>query len=282
MSGLFLRFCEADRAMYRAAGLGNARWGELLTSEDTVEIYLTRPGGQPEGPYSLEEINQNLAAKKYRDTDFWAWYHGEKDWVPLYRVPGVVSSDDAVAWGVEPAAQDRPTEEAAETAIIVGTEPAISEAEPNPPSGQSGDTVVLKNPESPPPQPDGAPEAAQRDLSTGLPFGALAHVFLLTTGDGPTASRSSVTGKMLEQSVGEPLGTIRANVPRDAIAHCSFVQQLRTKGELPPAAWKAMASFKADLVQDARAGQYKVCVRTFPIESGDLVCLFLFYNKQKM
>ena len=60
-----------------------ARMGEGM------QIYLVKPGGQREGPFSLEEINRDLAARKYRDTDYWAWYEGLTDWVPLHSIPGI-------------------------------------------------------------------------------------------------------------------------------------------------------------------------------------------------
>src|SRR5438876_11162431 len=57
-----------------------------------MEIYLSKPGGQREGPYNLEQINRDLAAKKYSDSDYWGWYEGLEAWVPLYSIPGIVES----------------------------------------------------------------------------------------------------------------------------------------------------------------------------------------------
>ena len=57
---------------------------------DNMQIHLSKPGGQREGPYTLEQINRDLAALKYRDTDYWAWHEGMAEWVPLYALPGVV------------------------------------------------------------------------------------------------------------------------------------------------------------------------------------------------
>jgi hypothetical protein len=56
---------------------------------DIMQIYLSKPGGQREGPYKLEQIVQDLAANKYRDTDYWAWHEGLPEWVPLYLLPGI-------------------------------------------------------------------------------------------------------------------------------------------------------------------------------------------------
>ena len=62
-----------------------------------MQIYLTRPGGEREGPYTVEEINRDLAAKRYADTDYWAWFTGQTEWIPLHKVPGVVGSDSTTA-----------------------------------------------------------------------------------------------------------------------------------------------------------------------------------------
>jgi len=64
---------------------------EDLTSGmgEIMQVYLSKPHGQREGPYKLEQIKRDLAAKKYRDTDYWAWHEGLPKWVPLYALPGV-------------------------------------------------------------------------------------------------------------------------------------------------------------------------------------------------
>ena len=59
-----------------------------------MQIYLSTPGGQREGPYTLEQIVQDLAANKYRDTDYWAWHEGLPEWVPLYQLPGIAKDAD--------------------------------------------------------------------------------------------------------------------------------------------------------------------------------------------
>jgi hypothetical protein len=51
-----------------------------------LNIYLAKPGGQREGPFSLDQINRDLAAKNYGGNDYWAWYEGVKEWMPLYQV----------------------------------------------------------------------------------------------------------------------------------------------------------------------------------------------------
>ena len=62
-----------------------------------MQIHLSKPGGQREGPYTLEQIIQDLAANKYRDTDYWAWHEGLTEWVPLYLLPGIADTDSAPA-----------------------------------------------------------------------------------------------------------------------------------------------------------------------------------------
>src|ERR1041385_3947845 len=57
-----------------------------------MEIHLSKPGGQREGPFTLEEINASLALNKFRDTDYWAWYEGLESWVPLHEVPGITQA----------------------------------------------------------------------------------------------------------------------------------------------------------------------------------------------
>src|SRR6266576_749783 len=60
-------------------------------------IYLAKPGGQREGPYTLEQINHDLATKKYSDADFWAWHEGLPSWMPLYSLSGVSAKAATVA-----------------------------------------------------------------------------------------------------------------------------------------------------------------------------------------
>ena len=51
-----------------------------------MQIYLARPGGDREGPFSFQEILQDLQEGKYRENDFWAWYDGLPEWMPLHEV----------------------------------------------------------------------------------------------------------------------------------------------------------------------------------------------------
>src|ERR1051326_7922162 len=74
-----------------------------------MEIYLSKPGSNREGPYTLDQINTDLAARKYNDSDYWAWYEGLEAWVPLYSIPGIVDSPKAApAAAAEPSPYEQP------------------------------------------------------------------------------------------------------------------------------------------------------------------------------
>jgi len=58
-----------------------------------MQIHIARDG-QPVGPFSLEEVNRQLAAGTLRLADQ-AWYEGAAGWAPLSTVPGVSGSTSA-------------------------------------------------------------------------------------------------------------------------------------------------------------------------------------------
>jgi hypothetical protein len=58
-----------------------------------MQIHIARDG-KPMGPFSLEEINRQLAAGTLSLFDQ-AWYEGAAGWAPLSTVPGVSSSAPA-------------------------------------------------------------------------------------------------------------------------------------------------------------------------------------------
>jgi len=87
----------AQRSFITAAGWG----GWTLVAK--TDFYLTLPldrqhthkmqihiarNGQAMGPFSLEEINRQLAAGTLSPSDQ-AWYEGAAGWMPLSTVPGV-------------------------------------------------------------------------------------------------------------------------------------------------------------------------------------------------
>jgi hypothetical protein len=220
-------------------------------------IHLSKPGGEREGPYSLEQINEHLAAGKYRGSDYWAWYEGLPEWVPLYSVSGVVEVPPRADLQM-PASTDerekRSTPETSSTSSPV-QEPLVAAA-------------------------DAEVDAAK--LSSGMPFSALDHIFILASGQGQTASRSPVTVRMLEQTVGQKIATIREKVPRDVIANCNILEGMQGQHSIPAAVWRAMAGLKPELLRQARDGLYRISIRTYRVENEDLVSAFLFYNKEKL
>jgi hypothetical protein len=75
---------------------------------DGSRIYLAKPGGQREGPFTLEQVRQGVAADTYRDTEYWAWADGMSAWVPLYELPGLSRDGvSAAAAAAEPVAQQQ-------------------------------------------------------------------------------------------------------------------------------------------------------------------------------
>src|SRR5437660_9658795 len=70
-----------------------------------MKIHLSKPGGEREGPFTVEEINAGLAQHRFRSTDYWAWYDGLESWVPLHEVPGI---DETREWITESAEKSKP------------------------------------------------------------------------------------------------------------------------------------------------------------------------------
>ena len=229
---------------------------------ESVQIYLSKPAGQRQGPYTLAQIRQDLAANKYRDTDYWAWHEGLPEWVPLYNLPGI-SETGTVAPPAPPAPPVPPPEPA--------TAPATTQA-----------------PAPPPPPAGGLPEAEfdpvplPPEVASGMPFAALEHIFLFTTGDGPAAWQSPEVGRMLENVVGAELDLVRQNVPRDVIAGCAPAQLLKPDGSISDAVWRVMNAHQPGLVQQARKRLHRVCVRTFRIGADTVAALVFFYDKEKL
>jgi hypothetical protein len=221
----------------------------MTSKSNSPEIHLSKPGGRKEGPFTVEQINRDLAAKKYSDTDYWAWYEGLTQWVPLHSVPGVSATSGL----------------AAATRASAGLQ-EIPAAQTGPPPGNVG---------------HGPAPSLQQQLFSGMPISALEQIFVLAAGDGQAALRSAVAVGMLQAVTGQDLSAIRQNIPRHVIGQCTFLEQLRGAGAIPDAAWRAIANVNPDLVYQARQGTFRVCVRSFPLETGELATLFLFYHKQK-
>ncbi len=227
-----------------------------------MQIHLSRPGGQHEGPFTLEQINQDLASNKYSDSDYWAWYEGLKEWIPLYEVPGIF--DVSI---------EANTHEGHTVVFPRQKQPAGAATKPAQP---------LTTAAAPSLQPKQAPVPAKPRISAGLPFEALEQIFVVTNGEGEVVARSPVTTGMLHDIIGEDLEKIRLGIPRSVIGRCQVLERLQHEGLIPDSLWRAMAASKPDLVQQARAGGHRLVVRLFPLESGELIGILLFYNKAKM
>jgi hypothetical protein len=135
---------------------------------------------------------------------------------------------------------------------------------------------------APEPKSEPPPSPATLPVSSGMPFSALEHIIVFTSGEGQAALQSKATAKMLQDIVGEDLATIRSKVPRDVVANCDIAERVRREGTIPDSAFRAMATLNLPLVQKAREGVFQICVRTFPLETKGIVTVFLFYNKAKL
>jgi len=233
---------------------------------DNLQILLSRPGGQPEGPFTLEQINRDLAAKKYRETDYWAWHEGLSEWVPLHALPGISITGPPPAPAVPPPTREPTPVPAKPPAVTAEAPVAAAPAAPTPAATLPEQQSLLSQPE----------------VASGMPFTALEHIFAFTTGEGPLAWQSPTVTRMLERIIGTDLNTVRQDVPRDVVAYCAVGELLKPDGSISDAVWRAMAVHQPALVQQARERLYHVCVRTFRIEADTVVALVLFYNKQKL
>jgi hypothetical protein len=222
-----------------------------------MKIHLAKPGGEREGPFTVEEINAGLAQNRFRGTDYWAWYEGLQSWVPLHEIPGINEDSAPPAKASEKATPDL-APAAADTSVIAKKAPA---------------------PES---QKSSAATPAKSQLGSGLPAEALEQVFIFTDGEGPETMRSPFTSALLEQVIGVSLEAVRDHVTRSVFGKCNIALRLRQDSRVPGSAWEAISAINADLVKQTHEGAYKVCVRTFDTDTGQKVAAFLFYNKGKV
>lgn len=275
---------------------------------DSVKVHLARPGREREGPFTVLEINQALAAGQYEISDYWAWHEGLPEWVPLYAIEGVSkrplpnSSSEAAEPALETPAMvslcqascGEPTPAALEASPALKlTEPAaVSESglEPEP------TLTAERNPEEQGPcqstlegsaSDDSAaaeerphPEKAllSKRFYSGMPLEALEQLFVFTTGDGPSVWESPRVCRMLEAITGAPLAQIRQSTRRDVIFNCQGSQLLKLNGAISQEAWRAMAIRAPKVVEAAQAKLGRTCVCSFPTEQNEIVALVLFYR----
>jgi hypothetical protein len=236
-----------------------------------MQIHLSKPGGQREGPFTVDQINRDLAARKYNDSDYWAWYDGLGAWIPLHSVPGVKT-------GVGGATEFVPKQEEQYSITTEVHQSPDKPAEPeSEPAAQAEEPVEEEQPAA-----EMAEQGTPSKVSSGMPVEALEHIFVFTSGDGPSLRESAVTSVMLLEIIGENPDAIRDRVPRDVFGKCNIGERIRTEGTVPASAWRAMSSLQPELVQKAKEAAYRTCVRTFKTETGDVVAVFLFYNKETM
>ena len=87
---------------------------------------------------------------------------------------------------------------------------------------------------------------------------------------------------MLLEMIGEDPDALRHRVIRDVFGKTNIGQRIRSEGNIPGSAWRAMSALRPDLVQMAKGGGFRTCVRTFSTEAEDVVAIFLFYNKGRL
>jgi hypothetical protein len=274
-----------------------------------MEIYLSKPGGQRQGPYTLEQINRDLVARKYGDTDYWAWREGLSEWVPLYSLPGIAVAAEAPAPEPPKPVQkltqpplkselaSRPAPAAGATASKAPPRPlrpeveakqiSIQSAAPHREPGSAMAAVKEANAvgalaESAAPVLEEERASVSDQISSGMPATALEQVFAFTTSDGPTAWQSPMVAQMLKKIIGENLAALREAVPRDVVGECSLGELLKSDGSVSDAVWCTMEARRPELVQRAKARLCRVCVRTFRIEGDAIMALILFYDKQRL
>jgi len=258
-----------------------------------MDIYLSQPGGQQEGPYDLERINRDLASNKYRDTDYWAWYEGQEAWVPLHSIPGVVGNSGQREPVGEAAPESEALEAATELETAVYEDHGASEPEAGleneTASGSVGEMEGQAKEELGASEQESKGEMAQeqgetveppKPVASGMPAEALKQIFIFTSGEGGAVVQSPVTTRMLEDVIGTDIGAIRERAPREVVGRCNIAERLVRDGKVPESAWKAVSAIRPEIMKEAREGRYRTCVRTFRIETDDSVAVFLFYDKQ--
>src|SRR5215471_18453917 len=120
-----------------------------------MQVHLAKPGGQREGPFTVEQINAGLAERRFRGTDYWAWTEGMQSWVPLHEIPGI---KDAPELPPQPA-------ESPKTNLA-----------PKP----SDTSIIAKKATAAEPKKDNAANPPKSEFGSGIPVVALEQVFIFT------------------------------------------------------------------------------------------------------
>ncbi len=257
-----------------------------------MQLYLAKPGGKKQGPYTLEQVQRDLANGRYRDSDFWAWHEGLPQWMPLYEVPGVypkpvfaapAPAPARVAVASAPKPQPRPQPRlqpepeplaASPEAFEVGTLKDSTATQP-------AVAVELEEPAPVAAQPEEPAGFARPEIYSGLPFAALEQIFIFTSGDGRAVFESPIATQKLQEAVGQEFEAIRGAVFVDVIGNVNVGFEVMTEGAIPEKAWRAMSAIRPFLTRKAKEGAYQICVRPFPVETQDSVALFLLYDREK-
>src|SRR5688500_8489455 len=88
-----------------------------------MQIYVGK-NGQQLGPFSLEEINRNLADGTFVGTDL-GWYEGAAGWAALSSIAGVVIPPPPAAVPVTPAPAPAPVSPAPAPAPVRSNAPIV-------------------------------------------------------------------------------------------------------------------------------------------------------------
>jgi hypothetical protein len=122
----------------------------------------------------------------------------------------------------------------------------------------------------------------ETSVPPALPFAALNHLFVFTSGAKQSVWESPIADQKFKQWVGQDLDTVRQGVPRDVVFNCDPVGLLGSNGNLSDAVWRLISARRPALVEKQRQGGCCLSVRTFRIESGSVVALALFYDAEKL
>jgi len=244
--------------------------------QSIMEIYLAKPGGQKKGPFTLEEINRDLAASKYRDDEYWAWHEGLPQWMPLHMVPGVSGTTAAAlsATAVSNSGKVPPSRPAPE--VKTRTASTVSVPVPTPVEKEVAEVAA------PVESVVESVAAVNGESASAFPFPALDQIFIFTSGEGRAVFDSPAVVEQLQEATGAELATIRETVQVDVIGRANLGRETPAEGGIPAKAWRAMTAIRPEVAQKAKDDFYQICVRPFAGESQESIAVLLLYNKEKL